>query len=175
MTLWPMFLAPGLLTPPPTGCLYCERCSRDRRELEWAWLTFLFFLEESFSLITSVRFQGHCVFPSLLVSRSSCYFFVFLQSTLFLGGQLVKSQMLISGMFPEFSLQNPWQLWCLRLGLLTLRVGSYLIGWWPRPNTCRGLPSQKPWGLCHLPSIAVFNPLSDFNQKHSITFHNHDF
>lgn len=44
---------------------------------------FFFFLEESFSLITSVRFQGHCVFPSLLVSRSSCYFFVFLQSTLF--------------------------------------------------------------------------------------------
>lgn len=43
---------------------------------------FFFFLEESFSLVTWVRFQGLFAFPFLLVSQSSCHFFVFLQSSL---------------------------------------------------------------------------------------------
>lgn len=76
----PTFLAPGLPAPPPTGRVCGVRCSGDRRELEWAGLTFLLFFFFSGRVFPSHPF-GKIPGPLRLpVFTCCCYFFVSLQS-----------------------------------------------------------------------------------------------
>lgn len=154
----PRFLTPGLITPPLMGYLYGKCTLQTRRNLNGLDMAhiLLFLLEDSFSFITSIRFQGLCVFLVFACQLITCYFFMFLQNTLFRWPTSEEPDSYLRNVCFQSSPSKYVK--CLtavvlNLDLLKLGVEGQLTGIWARPNTHRGLPLQKsqrlyvPWSL----------------------------